>query len=127
MERVGSGADPWGYVLQLETEPRHLARLFLELQPAFRSYSPLAFTCNFPSNAAVALVASCIEDGKVWPSLNTLFRRDPESAELAERLMKWSASDPARLGHNGAPLNVHDPADGVRAWNAVMRELPAQH
>jgi hypothetical protein len=117
-------ADPEGYVLQLETDPAELRRRFGQLQPSFRSYSPLAFSCNFPSNAAVALVASCLEDGRVWPSLNTLFRREPGAAELAERLMKWSASDPSRLGQGGVPLNVHDPTDGVRAWNAVMRELP---
>jgi hypothetical protein len=117
-------ADPWSYVLQLDTEPSELARWFLDLQPAFRSYSPLAFTCNFPSNATVALVAASIEDGRVHPSLNSLFRRDATSAATAERLMKHSSSDPIRLGHGGAPLNVHDPADGVRAWNAVMRELP---
>lgn len=117
-------ADPEGYVLQLETDPRELAGRFAALQPARRAYSPLAFTCNFPSNAAVALVSSSIEDGRVWPSLNTLFRRDAGSAELAERLMKWSASDPTRLGQGGVPLNVHDPTEGVRAWNAVMRELP---
>ena len=117
-------ADPEGYVLQLETDPSELARHFLALQPGYREYSPLAFTCNFPSNAAVALIASSLEDGRAWPSLNTLLRRERGSAELAERLMRWSASDPARLGKGGAPLNVHDPAEGVRAWNAVMRELP---
>jgi hypothetical protein len=117
-------ADPEGYVLQLESDPAELARRFLRLQAGHRTYSPLAFTCNFPANAAVALVASSLEDGRAWPSLNTLFRRERESAQLAERLMKWSASDPSRLGHGGVPLNVHDPAEGVRAWNAVMRELP---
>ena len=117
-------ADPWSYVLQLNSEPTEIARAFLELQPAFKSYSPLAFTCNFPSNAAVALVAASIEDGRVYPSLNTLFRRETSSAATAERLMKYSASDPSRLGHGGAPLVIHDPSDGVRAWNAVMRELP---
>ena len=117
-------ADPWGYVLQLESEPSELAGWFMQLQPAFRSYSPLAFTCNFPSNAAVAIAAASIEDGRVLPSMNTLFRREASSAATAERLMKYSASAPERLGHGGAPLVVHDPADGVRAWNAVMRELP---
>ena len=117
-------ADPEAYVLQLETDPAELARRFARLQAGHRSYSPLAFTCNFPANAAVALIASSLEDGRAWRSLNALFRRERESAALAERLMKWSASDPARLGKGGAPLNVHDPAEGVRAWNAVMRELP---
>ena len=116
-------ADPSAYVLQLETEPRALAERFLPIQPAFRSYSPLAFACNFPSNAAVALVAVSIEDGRGYPSLNTLFRREQSAALTAERLMKYAASDPSRLGHGGAPLVVHDPADGVRAWNAVMRQL----
>lgn len=117
-------ADPEGYVLQLETDPKELARRFARVQAGHRAYSPLAFTCNFPANAAVALVASNLEDGRLWPSLNALFRRERGSAEQAERLMKWSASDPARLGHGGVPLNVHDPTEGVRAWNAVMRELP---
>jgi hypothetical protein len=117
-------ADPWAYVLQLDAEPLALAQHFSALQPSRKSYSPLAFTCNFPSNAAVALVAVSVEDGRVWPSLDTLFRRDAGGGELAERLMKYSASDPTRLGYRGAPLNVTDPADAVRAWNAVMRELP---
>ena len=117
-------ADPEGYVLQLESDPAELTRRFLRLQAGHRSYSPLAFTCNFPANAAVALLASSLEDGRTWPSLNTLFRRERESAALAERLMQWSASDPSRLGKGGVPLNVHDPSEGVRAWNAVMRELP---
>lgn len=117
-------ADPEGYVLQLESDPADLARRFLRLQAGHRSYSPLAFTCNFPSNAAVALIASSLEDGRSWPSLNTLFRRERESPALAERLMQWSASDPARLGKGGVPLNVNDAGEGVRAWNAVMRELP---
>jgi hypothetical protein len=115
-------ADPWGCVPQLAIPPEPLTRQLEGLQPRRGVYSPLAFTCNFPSNAVVALVAVSIEDGRVWPSLDTLWH-GKAGAELAERMMKFSASDPNRLGHRGAPLVVHDPAEEARAWNAVMREL----
>jgi len=87
-------------------------------------YSPLAFTCNFPTNAAVAMVAVSIEDGRSYPPLNALFssRRDPESAQaLATRLMDYSVSDPSRLGAGKAPLIAYDPFDAASAFNAVMR------
>jgi hypothetical protein len=88
-------------------------------------FSPLSVTFNFPSNAAVALVAVTIEDGRLYPSLNALFTCDSGAAgaELAERLMRYSASEAARLGAGGVPLVVHDPTEGARAWNAVIRTM----
>ena len=90
------------------------------------AFSPLAFTCNFPTNAAVALVTVAVEDAARYPSLSALFARgtsDAAAASLAERLMKYAASDPSRLGAGGAPLAVHDRAEGVGALNNVLRAI----
>ena len=89
------------------------------------TFSPLSFTCNFPTNAAVALVTVAIEDGTPYPPLNALFGRGASSdgARLAERLMKYAASDPSRLGAGGAPLAVHDRLGGASALNALRRSL----
>jgi hypothetical protein len=140
-------ADPWAFTgdvpaaLVVDTQQHSAFRLrlgdrgagllaeFEKLQPAPRSYSPLSYACNFPSNASVASVAVSLEDGTVFPALSALFARkggDPALA-LAERLMKYSASDPSRLGAGGAPLIVYDPADGAHAFNATMRTLKEFH
>jgi hypothetical protein len=99
---------------------------FERLRAESSGYSPLSFTCNFPTNAAVALVAVTLEDGVKYPSLNALFTRgtsDASAATIAERLMQYSASDPSRLGAGGSPLLVNDPRDGASAHNAVMRAI----
>ena len=122
---VAMAADPWEMApLAWKIRPE-LRRELEEAQPRSRTFSPLSVTFNFPSNAAVALVAATIEDGRFYPPLNALFTRDSGSAgeELAERLMKYSASEPARLGAGGVPLVVYDPTEGARAYNAVLREL----
>jgi hypothetical protein len=99
-------------------------------RPTPAVFSPLAFSCNFLSNAAVAMVVTALADGPAHPSLNALFTREREgvvpqesAARLAQRLMDYSAADPARLGAHGAPLIVHDPYDAVSAFNAVVRTL----
>ncbi len=119
---LAMAADPWDAAGRLETPVVDRVR---KLEPGRGQFSPLSVTFNFPSNAAVALVAATIEDGRFYPSLNSLFTRESGAvgAELAERLMKYSASDPARLGAGGVPLVVYDPTEGARAWNAVIREL----
>lgn len=121
---VALAADPWETVPHVEQASIDAAS-FAPMQPKPREFSPLSVTFNFPSNAAVALVAASIEDGRFYPSLNALFTSDSgeAGAELADRLMKYSASDPARLGAGGVPLVVHDPTEGARAWNAVIREV----
>ena len=121
---VALAADPLMTVPQLRGGTKLESRAFEPLQPKPGEFSPLSVTFNFPSNAAVALVAATIEDGRFYPSLNSLFTRDggTASVELAERLMKYSASDPTRLGGRGIPLVVYDPTEGARAWNAFTRE-----
>jgi hypothetical protein len=136
-------ADPWAFTgdvptalvvdaqqhaafrLRLGDRGEGLLKEFEKLQPAPRTYSPLSYACNFPSNAMVATVAVSLEDGTMFPSLNSLFARKGGDAALglAERLMKYSASDPGRLGAGGAPLIVYDPADGAHAYNAVIRTV----
>ena len=119
---VALAGDPWSTVSRVRDGLRERVA---PLQPPRGEFSPLSVTFNFPSNAAVALVAATIEDGRFYPSLNALFTRESgaRGAELAERLMKYSASDPGRLGVGGVPLVVHDPTEGSRAWNAIVREL----
>lgn len=121
---IALAADPWETVPRVRSADIDGAALQL-LQPLAREFSPLSVTFNFPSNAAVALVAVTIEDGRFYPSLNALFTRDSADAgaQLAERLMKYSASDPSRLGAGGVPLVVYDPTESARARNAVMREM----
>lgn len=121
---IALAADPWDTVPRVRSAGLDAAS-FQGLQPGPREFSPLSVTFNFPSNAAVALVAATIEDGRFYPSLNAIFTRDSGAAgaELAERLMKYSASDPARLGAGGVPLVVYDPTEGARAWNAVVAQV----
>jgi len=118
----GLSADPWEFVGTVSSQEidELIGPNLLKSAP----YWPLEFASNFPSNAAVARVAIALEDGASYPSLNVLFENgNAEAAELAERLMKWAASDPGRLGAGGVPLIVHDVTDGVRAANAVVRAL----
>jgi hypothetical protein len=99
---------------------------FEAMRPSAKTFSPLAFTCNFPTNAAVAMVAVSLEDGRSYPPLNALFtmRGDPAAAQaLATRLMDYSVSDPGRLGAGQAPLIAYDPFDATSAYNALIREL----
>jgi hypothetical protein len=99
---------------------------FEAMRPKATSFSPLSFTCNFPTNAAVAKVAVSLEDGRAYPSINTLLtaRRDPAASQaLASRLMDYSVSDPSRLGKGKAPLISYDPFDASNAFNATMRCL----
>lgn len=141
---LGLASDPWAFtgavprVLQdraadhalvREVLNRHRTALLAEfeaLRPSTGAYSPLGFTCNFPTNAAVAMVAVSLEDGRGHPPINSLFtaRRDAESTQgLAVRLMDYSVSDPSRLGAGQAPLIAYDPFDGASAFNALVREL----
>jgi hypothetical protein len=144
----GFSADPWAFTGELPVAlsgdaAQHAAlRVWLRergtslldeiasQQPSPKAYSPLSYACNFPLNAAVAAVAIALEDGRTYPSLNALFVREPLGARpeasagrLAERLMQYSSSDPARLGAGGSPLIVYDPADGAHAYNEVVRTL----
>ena len=131
VETLASGGDDEALLIAVAADPWEMGKLvptergFASLQPNPGEFSPLSVTYNFPSNAAVALAAATIEDGRFYPSLNALFTRASGSAgaELADRLMKYAASDPARLGAGGVPLVVYDPTEAARAYNAVVREL----
>jgi hypothetical protein len=122
---VTLAGDPWSAIPRMTVAGDELRHVVAPLQPSHREFSPLGVTFNFPSNAAVALVAISIEDGRFYPPLNALFSRSSgeSGAELAERLMKHSAADPSRLGARGIPLVIHDPTEAARAYNDVMRAL----
>jgi len=146
----GLSADPWAFVdsapKALLGHPdwhadirrvlaRHRSALLSEFephQPSPKAFSPLAFACNFPTNATVAMAAIAVQGVDVHPPLNALFAREPASTppersaqRLAQRLMEFAASDPARLGAGGAPLLVYDPFDGAHCYNTTIRTLSA--
>jgi hypothetical protein len=121
---AGRTADTKAIAAVLGSRKTGLLDALSAMQAAKDAFSPLSFTCNFPTNAAVAATSVALEDGRPTPSVNALFRRGDRSAsEFAERLMKFSASHPGRLGAGGAPLLVHDPLDGASAANALARCL----
>lgn len=122
---IAMAADPWETAPIASKARPGTKEQVTSLQPHGRAFSPLSVTFNFPSNAAVALVAVTIEDGRFYPTLNALFSSasGAAGAALAERLMKYSASDASRLAAGGVPLVVYDPTEAARAYNAVVREL----
>ncbi len=147
----GLSADPWAFVekappflrpFQAEhDEFRDLlaqrgSDLLVEFEgqrPSAKSYSPLAFACNFLSNAAVAMVVVALGGAEAHPSLNALLTRERPgttpggSAEgLARQLMDYSVASVERLGGNGAPLIVVDPYDAVHCFNTAMRVLKGE-
>jgi hypothetical protein len=122
---VALAADPWETVPHVRSSRPLDTQALESLQPKSGEFSPLSVAFNFPSNAAVALVAVTLEDSRFYPSLNALFSRESGAAgtATAERLMKYSAGNPTRLGAGRVPLIVYDPTEGARAWNAISREL----
>jgi hypothetical protein len=118
---------------------RHRDRLmedFIPHEPSLTPYSPLAFSCSFLSNAAVATVAIAMHGGadraRQQPSLNALFAREREgggphesTGHFAERLMEFSSASPDRLGAGGVPVIVNDKYDAVYWYNEVRRTLRA--
>ena len=144
----GLSSDPWAFVGDvpaalssharwhtelrslLEQDRGALTTAFEPYQPSPRAFSPLSFSYNFPTNAAVAMVALAVHDGEGQPPLNALFSRERDGSEvegpthrLARRLMEFAASDPARLGARGTPLLVYDPFHGAHCFNATLRTL----
>jgi hypothetical protein len=146
----GLSADPWAFVGSvppalkghaewhaefrqfLERDRRAILAEFERCQPTPKAFSPLAFSCNFPTNATVAMATLAVQgaDGGRHPPLNALFACEPDSAtddrsalRLAQRLTEFATSDPTRLGAGGAPLVVYDPFDGVHCHNTVLRTL----
>jgi hypothetical protein len=144
----GLAGDPWAFIGHLPPAlKRHAAwhaecRQFLErdrsalitaferFQPTPKAFSPLALSCNFPTNATVAMATLAVRGMDSHPPLNALFARDADAGSddrsalrLAQRLMDFATSDPARLGAGGAPLVVYDPFDGVHCHNTVLRTL----
>jgi hypothetical protein len=100
-------------------------------QPSPRKFSPLAFSCNFPTNATVAMAALAVQTGAAHPTVNALFAGDSSGSDesalrLAQRLTEFAASDPGRLGAGGAPLLLYDPFHGVHCYNTTIRTLSAR-
>lgn len=127
---------PWGaeHAELRDTLMQHRDALLAEfalMAPSAKAFSPLAFSCNFVSNASVAVVTLACSEAMAHPPLNTLFAPAPGGASagapqerMARRLMEY-AGVPERLGAGGAPLIAYDPYDGVHHYNAVVRALKA--
>jgi hypothetical protein len=98
--------------------------------PTRAMFSPMAFGCNFLSNASVASAVLAVQGSDPHPPLDALLRHHGGSGgagwaeTFARRLMEY-ASVPERLGAGQAPLLVYDPFDGVHHYNAVTRALQA--
>jgi hypothetical protein len=96
--------------------------------PTKATFSPMAFGCNFLSNASVASAVLAVQGGDPHPPLDALLRHHGGSggagwAETFARALMDYASVPERLGAGQAPLLVYDPFDGVHHYNAVTRAL----
>jgi hypothetical protein len=96
--------------------------------PTRATFSPMAFGCNFLSNASVASAVLAVQGGDPHPPLDALLRHHGGSggagwAETFARALMDYASVPERLGAGQAPLLVYDPFDGVHHYNAVTRAL----
>ncbi len=137
----GLSADPWAFAGQapaflapVQTEHDELRSLlsghrnalleeFERQRPTAKNYSPLAFSCNFLSNASVAMLVLAVGGAK-HPSMNALLSRAGGDAanNFARALMEYSAT-PERLGHGGAPLIVLDPYEGISCFNTLVRTL----
>ena len=143
----GLSADPWAFTGKvphalkaraawhgevrdrLAADREALLAGFAQFQPTTNAFSPLAFSCNFPSNTTVAMALLAVHDAIPRLPLNALFTREPADAtdhsvlRLAATLMQFAAGDTARLGARGTPLIVYDPYDGAHCYNATVRTL----
>jgi hypothetical protein len=124
--RVLHGREDWHSTVRGMLHERRDALLddFGAHQPTPRTYSPLSFTCNFPTNATVALAALAVQ-GEAHPVINSLFTDlgGAGAHRLAQRLMEFATSDESRLGAGGAPLLAYDPYEGAHAYNTTLRTL----
>ena len=144
----GLSADPWAFVGNAPSflralQPEHdefrallagvradLLQEFEAQRPGPAAYSPLAFSANFLSNAAVAMVVVALRDEEAHPSLDSLMTRERAGASaggsaqrLAQKLMDYSVENAARLGDGGAPLVVVDQYDATHCCNAVVQVI----
>jgi AcrR family transcriptional regulator len=125
----GLSADPWAFQELIADRGKALLEDFAAYPPSPRAFSPLSFTCNFPTNASVALATLAVH-GEKHPALNALFTREGERSDadesahrLARRLMEFATSDSSRLGAGGVPLLAYDPFEGAHAYNTTLRTL----
>lgn len=125
----GLSADPWAFADRMMPHGKALVEEFAAYQPSPRAFSPLAFTCNFPTNASVAMATFAVQ-GETHPPINALFARESEETgaersahRLAQRLMEFATSDASRLGAGGAPLLAYDPYEGAHAYNTTLRTI----
>jgi hypothetical protein len=125
----GLSADPWEFADRMVPLGESLLEEFAAYVPSPRAYSPLSFTCNFPTNASVAMAAFAVQ-GETHPALNALFARESEGAgversahRLAQRLMEFATADASRLGAGGTPLLAYDPYEGAHAYNTTLRTI----
>jgi hypothetical protein len=144
----GLSVDPWAFTAAPPEGFRHYTELHRELRdclgdlraelmeefekhrPTPKTYTPIAFHCNFLCNAVVAIVDTAIATGAPHPSLNALFMGKPHDPAAADRLAAYSESlmayaveNRTGTGAGEAPLIVYDPFEGVHRFNETLREL----
>lgn len=104
---------------------------FAAHRPRPGAYSPLAFFFNFSQNVLKGVVVDALLWGEPWHvSLNDLFTglphgdaSGPAKEKLAASLMNYARKRPDRIRGRLMPAIFYDPAAGVRAFTATMREL----
>lgn len=108
-----------------------LMRDFAELRPDPKSYSPFAFTFNFPHNLLKGIVVDAAARGRPWPlSVDGLLTAiPPEESRQAQRLalattlMKYALLSPDTIRGRPHPAIVYHPAAGQEAYERIITTL----
>jgi len=142
----GLTPDPWAFAGQAPAYPadhgaryaafrevfdRYRGELLLEwasYRPRKDTYTPIAFRCNFPHNALIAMVVLGLL-GDPAPNLpvDALFTggeepRGPKRA-LAIALTRYAASNPERRGKRRVMMIAYDPLVGLRSHSRALAAL----
>ena len=110
-----------------------LLRAFERHRPVEPTYSPLAFTFNFPHNLVKGIVVDAVLRGSPWSlgldDLLTAAEGDEEKnalkVTLARRLMGYALASPDTIRGEPHPAIVYDAAAGRRVFETTIRRLAA--
>lgn len=103
-------------------------------RPTLTEYSPLSFTFNFPHNLVKGIVVDAARRGAPWAiALEDLVSALPRTPELdlarrslATTLMGYALAHPDTIRGRPHPAIVCDPSAGLRAFEAIVRDLRAR-
>ena len=110
-----------------------LLRDFETHRPTLSTYSPLAFTFNFPHNLVKGIVVDAVRRGVPWSlSLDDLLTAlpNPPAPEvsrlsLATTLMGYALASPDIIRGRPHPAIVYDPVAGLRVFENTLERLAA--